>query len=181
MTLLDVLLDAIGIESAVWLFLAAFMLHDFEEIIRIEPWMRRHADYLRTIVPNGLRGTLDRMSGVTASQFAVAVCFEFVVFIPVTLLAAEKGIFLPFLGFNVILLLHVFMHIGQALYARMLVPGVTTAVCITLPYSLFIIAKLMREGFVTCMDVIVSIPFGLTLVPILLIGHKLGEMLARKD
>lgn len=44
--------EAIGIHSLIWLFLVAFMLHDFEEIIRIEPWFRKHYASAGT-VPEG--------------------------------------------------------------------------------------------------------------------------------
>lgn len=167
----------ISINSLIWLFLAAFMMHDFEEIIRIEPWFRKHYDKIYRQVPKRFHKELHSFSRMTSSQFAVAVCIEFVIFIPFTFLAAEKENYVIFLGFNAILLLHVFMHIGQALFVKMLVPGVVTAVFITLPYSVYLFYRLLNENIVGMKDILISIPFGLTLAPIILLGHRAGEKL----
>lgn len=167
----------ISINSLIWLFLVAFMLHDFEEIIRIEPWFQKHYDHIYRQVPKRFHKELHSFSRMTSSQFAVAVCIEFIVFIPFTFLAAEKGNYLFFLGFNAVLLFHVFMHIGQALFVKMLVPGVVTAVCITLPYSVYLFYRLLKENLVEMSDILWSFPFGLTLVLIILLGHKAGEKL----
>ncbi|MDT9723561.1 HXXEE domain-containing protein [Xylanibacillus composti] len=175
--MLPVLDSAISIQSLIWLFLAAFMLHDFEEIIRIEPWFRKHRNVIFARVPAWFHKDLQPFSRMTSSQFAVAVCVEFVIFIPCTYLAAEKGMYLMFLGFNTVMLLHVFTHVGQALFVRMLTPGVITAVAVVLPYSLYLFYRLLNENLVSLSDILISLPFGLTLVPIVLFGHKLGERL----
>ncbi|MUG70259.1 HXXEE domain-containing protein [Paenibacillus validus] len=167
----------ISINSVIWLFLVAFMLHDFEEIIRIEPWFRRHQPSIYRKVPRRFRNTLDSFSRMTAPQFSVAVCLEFVVFVPCTFMAAEHGSYLLFLGFNAVMLLHVFMHIGQAVFVRMLVPGVVTSVLIILPYTIYVFYRLLSEKLITLTDIGLSLPLGLLLIPILLLGHKAGEKL----
>jgi len=169
-----------SVHSLIWLFLAAFMLHDFEEIIRIEPWFRKHAEELAGKIPARFRDTFVSLSRMTSSQFAMAVCVEFIVFIPVTFLAAEKGFILPFLGFNAIILLHVFMHIAQAVYVRKLVPGVVTAVAITLPYSVYLFYRLLKESVISMSDILISLPIGLLLIPILWIGHLAGDRLVSR-
>lgn len=169
--------SAISLHSLIWLFLVAFMLHDFEEIIRIEPWYRKHYKTILGKVPAKLHKDISSFARMTSSQFAVAVCIEFIVFVPFTFLAAEKESYLMFLGFNAVLLLHVFMHIGQALYLKMLVPGVATAVCVTLPYSVYLFYRLLEENVVELSDILISLPFGLLLFPIILLGHKAGEKL----
>ncbi len=169
--------SAISINSLIWLFLPMFMLHDFEEIIRIEPWFRKHNEYIFAKVPARFHKDLQSFSRLTTPQFAVAVCLEFVIFIPCTFLAAENGNYLLFLGYNSVLLIHVFMHLGQALYVMKLVPGVVTAVGITLPYSLYLFYRLLNENLVSMSDILISLPFGLTLVPIILFGHWLGKKL----
>lgn len=167
----------ISLHSLIWLFLAAFMLHDFEEIIRVEPWYRKHYQTVLGRVPKRLHKDISSFARMTSSQFAVAVCIEFIVFVPFTFMAAERGSYLFFLGFNAVLLFHVFMHVGQALYVRMLVPGVVTAVLITLPYSVYLFYRLLHDNAVELSDIWISLPFGLLLVPVILIGHKAGEKL----
>lgn len=175
--MIEFLDSSISIHSLIWLFLAAFMLHDFEEIIRIEPWYRRNYDRIICRVPLNLQQRVHSFSRVTSSQFALAVCIEFIVFVPFTFLAAERGNYLFFLGFNAVLFFHVFMHIGQALYMKMVVPGVVTAVMITLPYSIYLFYRLLNENLVTVTDILKSLPVGLLLIPIILLGHKMGEIL----
>lgn len=173
--MIQLLDSAISINSLIWLFLAAFMLHDFEEIIRIEPWFRKYRDYIFAQVPARFHKDLRSFSQMTSSQFAVAVCLEFIIFIPCTYLSAEKGYYMMFLGFNSVLLLHVFMHLGQALYIKKLVPGVVTAVGITLPYTIYLFYRLLNEQLVEFSDILISLPLGLTLIPIIILGHKAGE------
>jgi len=177
MAVTSVLDQGISLTSLIWLFLAAFMLHDFEEIIRIEPWFRKHADDVIKRIPSPLHKPFTALSQVTSSRFAVAVCLEFLLLIPVTYLAAERGVYLPFVGVNVVLFLHVFMHLGQALYVRKWVPGVATAVLITLPYSVYLFHRMLDANLIDGMDLVRGAPFGLLLVPVVLAGHKLGKML----
>lgn len=175
--LIPLLDSAISIKSLIWLFLVAFMLHDFEEIIRIEPWYRKNFGSIYGKVPARFRKEVQSFSRMTSSQFAVAVCIEFIIFVPFTFMAAEQGQYLLFLGFNAVLLLHVFMHVGQAVYLKMLVPGVVTAVGITFPYTVYLFYRLLSENLIEISDILLSLPFGLTLLPIVLLGHKVGEKL----
>ncbi|CAG7638750.1 HXXEE domain-containing protein [Paenibacillus allorhizosphaerae] len=175
--MLEWLDSSISLNSLIWLYLAAFMLHDFEEIIRIEPWFRKNVDVVYGKVPAAFRPTVQTFSQVTTSQFAIAVCLEFIIFLPVTFMAAERHSYLLFLGFNAVMLLHVFMHLGQAWIVNKLVPGVITAVAITLPYSLYLFSRLLREGIIDWHDIWISLPYGFLLLPIVWLGHLLGEKL----
>ncbi|GIP31856.1 HXXEE domain-containing protein [Paenibacillus sp. J2TS4] len=169
--------SAISTHSIIWLFLAAFMLHDFEEIICLEPWFQKHYDSILPKVPESFRSLIDYASQVKAPQFAIAVCTEFVFFIPSTWLAADYGYYPLFLGINAVMILHVFMHLGQSIYVRKLTPGVLTGAGILLPYSLYLYYRLLTENMVEWKDIFISAPFGLVLIPVVLLGHKLGEKL----
>ena len=175
--MLQILDSLISIKSLIWLFLVAFMLHDFEEIIRVESWMKKNYKDIASKVPSSFQKDLQFFSRITTPQFAMAVCLEFVIFVPVTFLAAENYLYLPFLGFNAVLLLHVFMHLGQALLVKKLVPGVVTAVTITLPYSVYLFYRLLNENIIEWTDIYLSLPIGLLLLPILLLGHKASQKL----
>lgn len=93
-------MDAMSLQTLVWLFIVAFVIHDLEEIIWVEPWMKRNARQVAPLLPAGVRPTFEKMSRLTSSQFAVAVLMEFIIFIPFTYIAAEKGRFFMFLAFN---------------------------------------------------------------------------------
>jgi hypothetical protein len=171
----EILKSNISINSLIWLFLAAFMIHDFEEIIFVESWMRKY--FHKTIIklPNRIGSIVKEFSTVTSSQFAVAVCIEFSILLVATFLAAEYNIYIFIVSFNAILLLHVFTHLAQTIYLRMYTPGVVTGVLVTLPYSIYFFYRLINEEIVTLKEVFIYAPLGLVLLPIVLLGHKIGK------
>ncbi|GIO54815.1 HXXEE domain-containing protein [Paenibacillus cineris] len=177
--MLEAIDEAVSINSLIWLFLAAFMIHDFEEIITVEGWMRRNYDQVSRIVPDRAGRILKDFSNITGSQFAVAVFFEFILFIPFTYLAAEHRWMLLFTGFNTIMLIHVFTHVGQSIYLRRYTPGVVTAVLVTLPYSMYLFYRLLDAGLVYGSVLAWSIPVGAaTVLPVVRIGHQCARRIA---
>ncbi|PWW42266.1 MULTISPECIES: HXXEE domain-containing protein [Paenibacillus] len=166
-----------SLTTLIWLFLITFLLHDLEEIIWVGPWIRQNKTKVLQRVPPKVSKRLESMLRINSSQFGVAVLLEFVVFIPFVYIAAEYGHYFMFLAFNTLFLLHVFTHIGQILFLRMYTPGVVSAVCITLPYGIYLFYRLLNEGVVTLGGVLVSIPVGLIVLPIVMLGHELGRRL----
>lgn len=166
-------------QTLVWLFIVVFVLHDLEEIIWVEPWIKKNRNQVITEVPIRIKQQIDKMFNITSSQFAVAVLLEFIVFIPFTFLAAEQGKFFIFLSFNTLFLLHVFTHIGQSFYLKMYTPGVVSAVIIVLPYTLYLFYHMTSKELVTWKEVILSVPVGLILVPIVLLGHEIGRRIVK--
>jgi hypothetical protein len=162
-----------------WLFLAAFMIHDFEEIIVVESWMKKHYSRISRLVPDAIGSWLMKMSTVKSSQFAVAVFLEFIVFIPVTYYAVEHQRYLFFVGFNFLLLIHVFTHLAQSIYLKCYTPGVVTGLLITLPYSIYLFYRMIIEELVSLQEVFLYAPSGLLLIPLVMIGHKLGKIIIR--
>jgi len=168
-------LTGMSIESLMWLFLAAFMIHDFEEIIFVESWMKKNYPRISQVVPKPIGTMLKNMSAVTSSQFAVAVFVEFVIFIPVTYLAVEHQNYVLFVGFNAVMLLHVFTHLGQSLFIKSYTPGVVTALLVSLPYSLYLFYRMVTEDLVSLKQIFIYAPSGVLLLPIVLLGHRLGK------
>lgn len=136
----------ISLNSLIWLFIVTFMIHDFEEIIFVERWMNKNHASARLAFPKPLRRWFDSFRNITSSQFAVAVALEFIIFIPTTIMATDFHHFLLFIGFNAILLIHVFTHLFQSLFLRMYTPGVVTAVFVTLPYTVYLFYRLADIG-----------------------------------
>jgi len=66
--MLEAIDEAVSINSLIWLFLAAFMIHDFEEIITVEGWMRRNYDQVSQIVPDRAGRILKDFSNITVSH-----------------------------------------------------------------------------------------------------------------
>lgn len=173
--MLEALNGWVSVNTLLWLFPVFFMLHDFEEIIFIESWWKKYGHAVLPKLPSALQPRVMKMAGMTSGQFAVAVMLEFIVFIPITYAASERGVYLLFLGCNAVLFLHVFTHVGQSLYLRRYTPGVVTAVVFALPYPAYLFYRLTQEGIVTWPDIGLSIPFGILLLPLVLAGHELGR------
>jgi len=167
------------IQTLVWLFIVVFLLHDLEEIIFVESFIKKNRNQVIGKVPVRISKRLDKMFNITSGQFAFAVLLEFIVFIPFVFIAAEQGKFFIFLSFNTLFLLHVFTHFGQSLYLKMYTPGVVSAVLLVLPYSIYLFISLIMENLVTWREILLSIPVGLLIIPIVLAGHELGRRIVR--
>ncbi|OAB45570.1 HXXEE domain-containing protein [Paenibacillus antarcticus] len=165
--------------TLVWLFIIAFVLHDLEEIIWVEVWIKKNRNHVMNTVPRRIRKRLGKLLNITSGQFAVAVLLELILFIPFTFIAAEQGKLFIFLSFNTLFLIHVFTHVGQSIYMKMYTPGVVSAVLIVLPYTLYLLNRLINEGLVTWGEVWLSIPVGVMLLPIVLLGHELGRRIVK--
>jgi hypothetical protein len=165
----------ISLNSLIWLFIATFMIHDFEEIIFIERWMSRYHVIVCSVLPKCFRRWFNSFQSIKSSQFSVAVALELIVFIPTTILAAEFHSYLLFIGFNAILLIHVFTHFFQSLILRMYTPGVVTAIVVTLPYSVYLFYRLADMGILNWTVLSNSLVVGMILVPVVIFGHFIGK------
>ncbi len=123
-----------------------FLVHDLEEVIVTEGFLRENRERL------GLPSFLTRRMEATTAQFAVAVAYLFVIVSAISLAAARS--LRPGAAINLfatatsIRFLNVFTHLGQALLLRRATPGVVTAVTVALPYSLYALRRLRAENLV---------------------------------
>jgi hypothetical protein len=108
---------------------------------------------------------------VTTRQFTIAVAFLTISGFLVTYFGVEYlhnsiGYLLVF-GIQMILFFNAFIpHIGSTIRFRMYSPGLVTAVLITLPFSIYLFQRAMREGVLNWSQfwILLSIaPFAMTL------------------
>jgi hypothetical protein len=169
----------ISLTSLIWLFIATFMIHDLEEIIFVERWMNKNHVIVCSVIPSPLRRWFSSFQSITSSQFTVAVALELIIFIPTTILAADFHSYLLFIGFNAVLLIHVFTHLFQSLILRMYTPGVVTAIVVTLPYTLYLFYRLADVGILNWAVFTKSLDVGILLLPIVIFGHLIGKRVLR--
>ncbi|NRD78055.1 HXXEE domain-containing protein [Bacillus sp. BRMEA1] len=165
----------LSLNSVIWLFLASFMVHDFEEIIFVESWMSKHYEKVSLVIPKLFRKGFESYRNIKSSQFAAAVAIEFVIFIPTTILAADFHHYLLFIGFNAVLMIHVFTHLFQSLLLRMYTPGVATAVVVVLPYSIYLFYRQNQAGILNWQVFNNGLDVGIILLPLVLFGHSIGR------
>ena len=172
---MDWLDSHISIETLLWLFPITFLIHDFEEIIFVEAWFKKNYGRVLPLIPKKLKGTFQEMSRTTSARFSIPVFLQFIVYVIASFIAVEQQYYGVLIGVNVILLLHVFMHIGQSLFIKTYALGVGTAVLVTLPYTVYLFYRLIFEGLIRPIELLIYTPFGILTIVVLLLGHKISR------
>ncbi|MHC0037625.1 HXXEE domain-containing protein [Pseudoneobacillus sp. C159] len=166
--------------TLLWLFPITFMIHDFEEIIFVEAWFKRNFHKVHHRVPARLKQTFQDMSKITAAQYSIPVFFQLVIYIVATYIAVDYDFYGPFVEFNALIFLHVFMHIGQSLVLGTYALGVGSAIFVTLPYSIYLFIRLITENVIQFSDILTSLPYGILTVLVLYLGHKIAPKIVQR-
>ncbi|HET7580079.1 MAG TPA: HXXEE domain-containing protein [Bacillales bacterium] len=170
------------IQTVIWLFPVIFMFHDLEEIITIEGFMGKYKKAPKNLLAR-LVLLIKKKLGAKSSQLAVAVAWMLLIISFVTFTTANLpdsvGSFLVFTAVLNVFFVQVFFHIAQTIILGSYTPGIITAVCLVVPYSLFAYYHLLEADFIDWHMIVESIPFSLLLVPIFLVGNLLGRQFIR--
>ena len=122
---------------------AVFMLHDFEEIIMFEPWLKKNREEIRRRFPSLdkiLSRNHDRLS---TPAFAVAVLHEFLIIAVITYLSLYFDSYTWWFGAFAAFSLHLFVHIGQWIIFRKYVPVIVTSI-LALPYCGYALIEFLK-------------------------------------
>ena len=68
----------LNVQTLIWLFPIAFVLHDLEEIIMVERWMDKNRHVIYDKLPKKIADKVIKQLSMSTAQFSVAV---FVIFI----------------------------------------------------------------------------------------------------
>ncbi len=173
---------SIDVKALMWLFPVAFVLHDLEELVLFEPWLKKNAEDIREKIrgkaPAFVERQIEGILGKTTGQFAVPMGLILLLVCLATVLAAGFGLMSLFLLAGSLFFLHGFMHIGQAVLLRRYVPALVTSIVVVLPYGIVLFWRLVGEGMVSVP--ILLLYFGVSLVltvPFILGMHAVGEKL----
>lgn len=135
-------MSKVNFKKLILLFPFLFLLHDIEEIVTVEKFLRAHSD----IIP----------FRVTTYQFALAFLILWVVTTIGCLQASRNKRFLgfePVTFFSLlvpgILLANGAGHVIQFLFFGEYVPGIITTIMIIFPYSYIALSYLLKEHFIT--------------------------------
>ena len=149
----------------IWLAPVTFVVHDSEELATMIPWLARH----RAALPAIIRP----LAGITTTQLAVGVI---VLFLGIAIAAwhgasrAREGrLSMPFLVVAGALVGNGVGHVLQAVYMRDYVPGLVTAVLLSIPYGIGLARALdaaglapMRRTLLACaLGLVVQVPLAL--------------------
>ncbi len=166
----------------IWLFPIVFILHDFEELLLFEPWLKKNAsfilDRIKNKVPAFLEGQLNTVLKKSTTQFALPISLIFILTCISSLLAAEYGKYSFFLIASSLFFLHGFMHIGQAIFLRRYVPAIITTVFIIIPYGVVLFWSLIVSGIIGIPSLfIIFLVAAVIAIPFILLMHIVGEYL----
>jgi hypothetical protein len=116
------------LQTVIWLFPVVFMLHDLEEIIMVEAWVKRNKQKLYQVLPRRIAANRERSLSTSTSQFPVAVTCIFLFVSASAFVAAQLHLY----GFLAVCLtvffIHVFTHLVQMVLFKGYTPGVLTSV-----------------------------------------------------
>jgi hypothetical protein len=164
----------------IWWFPIAFIMHDFEELILFEPWLKKNANVIvnrvENKVPTFLEKQLKVILGKTTTQFAFPIFLIFILTCVSSLLAAEFVSYPFFLLSSSLFFLHGFMHVGQAILLHRYIPALITSVLVVIPYGTVLFWKLAITGIVSVPELLIYFLVAIVLAAPFIIGmHLVGE------
>jgi len=122
--------------TIIWLLPVFFMFHDFEEIIMMDSWKRRNAEFILRKFPRMGNKMINQYNKLSTASFALAVAIEFIVISFSAFIAAEFGIIWLWVSCFVIYSLHLIIHLIQWMIIRKYIPAIFTSV-LSLFYSIY--------------------------------------------
>ncbi len=132
-------------EKIIWLLPTLFMLHDFEEIIFLKKWTKQKQGLLQRRFPVWGVRLLKHLDKCSTAAFAGGVAEEYVLLNIITLHAWWADVYWLWFGTFMVFFLHLFMHLGQALFFRGYIPGVVTSLLVIFPC--WLILQFVSEMF----------------------------------
>src|SRR5690606_41502752 len=79
----------VDIQTLIWLFPIMFILHDFEEIIMVEKWLKTNSKKIYDLLPEKMADRVIQQFSMTTAQFAVAVLIIFLFVASSTIMANQ--------------------------------------------------------------------------------------------
>jgi len=119
------------VNDVAWLSLAVTQIHEFEEIVFIEPFLRRTRDD-----PRSPQLPFQSSRGTSTSTIAFNIGLNFVLFTAFTLVAVIFNWYSFLWGFLVVFTLHLVGHVTETLRLRRYTPSTVTGFA-TLPWMLY--------------------------------------------
>ncbi|SDN64427.1 Protein of unknown function with HXXEE motif-containing protein [Psychrobacillus sp. OK028] len=170
-----------NVQTLIWLFPIMFILHDFEEIIMVERWMKRNSTRIYDILPEKIADRVIKQFSMSTAQFAVAVLVIFLFVSSATVMANQfviqglQGNIYIFTIVTLVFFLHGFTHIGQSIILRSVTPGAFTSLFVIIPYSLVLFQSLLINEVITWKIIFLSLPFCPLIIPVALLAHWIGK------
>lgn len=166
----------ISVNTLIWLFPVAFMLHEFEEILFMKPWIKRNVSIIVTRFPFLAPRFNIFVKGFSTRKFTLIVAEEFIIVSVVTFVSVEWSHYNLFAGVLMAYALHQLVHLVQFVVYRRYIPAVVTTI-ITAPYVVYAIFYMLSRGIA---QVNQSLMIGLMAFVVIAINLAFGHWFVRK-
>ncbi len=162
-------------ETLMWLLPIVFMVHDFEEIIMLQPWLRHNANSLQERFPQLASRFLPHFEKLSTGSFSLAVAEEFILLSAATYLTVEWSLYSVWAGILLAFSIHLISHILQFVFLRRYTPAIITSIstgafCLGALYYLSMAGKLVWSEVVLWSIIALAV-----ILANLLLMHLLAE------
>jgi hypothetical protein len=149
-------------ETVIWLFPVVFMLHDFEEIIMMAPWIRKNYPELVRRWPRFAPRMLAVTGGLSTPAFALAVGILFIAIAATTAAVVEFQLYSLWGAMLLVFTIHFVMHIAQWLILRRYVPVIITSLpgaiyCAYASWYLLVVLRAPRGSILLSLLIVVPV------------------------
>lgn len=128
----------------IWSFPLLFILHDFEEIIFIKYWIQKNENYLQAIAPSRFIPVINHMKKISTAAFAFGVAEEYILIMIICIISFLTNRYYLWLGCFIAFVLHMIVHIFQALFIKRYIPSLATSLICT-PISIAILVNIWNQ------------------------------------
>ncbi len=168
-------------DTLIWLFLIIFMLHDFEEIIMMAPWLRKNAAELTQRFPRFAPRMLALTGGLSTPAFALAVMVLFAAIAALTVVVVELRLYALWSGMVLVFSIHFVMHILQWAIMRRYVPVIVTSL-LSVPYWVYALWHVLNILQISPVDILLNallalLIFGAVFAPTLKLAKRFDRWL----
>lgn len=165
----------VKVETLMWLLPVAFMIHDLEEIMMLQFWLRQHASSLEKRLPPLASRLLAHFKKLSTASFSLAVAEEFVLLSVATYVTVEWNLYSIWAGILVAFFVHLISHVLQFVVLGRYTPAIITSI-LTGAYCLGALYYLNALNLLVWSEVAIWAVIALfVILANLALGHALAE------
>ena len=163
-----------SLDTVVWISVTLFLVHEFEEIVFIRPWLVRHRDD-----PRAQRQVFWSWRRTSTSTIAAMIFEEYVIFTAVAFTATLTHQPALFAGLLIPYALHLVGHIAEAIRLRMRTPSLVTS-AVTLPWFVYATIDLIIRSPAPLMVAVWTAAFTLAIAANFALIYRLKPIVERR-
>ena len=147
-----------------------YMLHDFEEIIMMKPWIRKYEEYICLHFPKVGPKIVLHIKNASTEGFALCVAILFFMLGAISLFSLWKNSYMLWMSLFMVFSIHIVVHIIQWIVFRRYIPAIVTSI-LCVPYCIYGVSKIINAFAVS--DIIIYTLMTAVIVLIcLFLGHR---------